>query len=223
MKRLRREDGVALLVALMALVLLGAIGSALIVSSSSETTIAAHFRNGIEARYAAQTMLERGIAEFRDVDDWSLLTGGVLQSESVDGSPAGPRTLTDGAIVDLTQLLNLASCDKSMSCTQTDMAGLTVDRPWGENNPQWRLYAYGRLRDLMAPATIDSPFYVVLFVGNGPTGSLLAARAEAFGPLGAHAVVEATAGRSAWAPDEKDYNEHPGQGRLKVLSWREVR
>jgi hypothetical protein len=200
-----------------------AIGTALVVSSSTETIIAAQFRNGIEAHYAAGAMLERGIADLTDVEDWSLLTAGVLQSEWVDGPPMGSRDLADGSAVDLAEVLNMASCQKSTPCLSADLADITPDRPWGDNNPQWKLYAYGRLRDMLAPGTIDSSYYVVLLVGNGPTPSLLAVRAEAFGPRGAHAIVEVTAGRRAVSEDEKDYNVPPGQGPLTVLSWREVR
>jgi len=195
----------------------------LIVSSSADTTIAAQFRSGIEVRYAARAMLERGIADFTDLDDWSLLTNGVLQSEWMDGPLAGVRTLVDGSTVDLTEVLNLANCEQRAPCTQADLADITPDRPWGDHNPEWRLYACGRLRDLLAPGKLDSPYYVALLVGSGPTPSLLAARAEAFGPRGAHAIVELTAGRSAVEGEETDYNVHPGQGSLRVLSWREVR
>jgi hypothetical protein len=220
---IEREDGIAMLVAMMAMLLMTAIGTALIVSSTSETTIAAQFRNGIEAHYAADAMLNRGMDDLIDVADWSLVTGGVLPSSWADGPPAGPRTLADGSTIDLTQIVNAASCEKSTACSQADLADITPDRPWGANNPQWRLYAYGRLRDMLPPGIIESPYYVVLLVANGPSAALLAVRAEAFGPRGAHAVSEITAGRAAVSEDEKDYNDRPGQGAVKVLSWREVR
>lgn len=223
MNTVEREDGVALVTAMMALVLMTAIGTALVLSSSTETVIAAQFRNAIAARYAADAMLERGIAELGGVEDWNLLTTGVLRSGWVDGPASGPRPLPDGSALDLTEVLNMANCQKSTPCLAGDFADITPDRPWGDNNPQWWLYGYGRLRDMLAAGTIDSPYYVVLLIGNGPTPGLLAIRAEAFGPRGAHAVVEATAGRRAVSGDEKDYNVPPGQGPLIVLSWREVR
>ena len=46
----RVGTGVAILVAIMALLLMAAIGGVLILTSSSETIIAAHFRDSIEAR-----------------------------------------------------------------------------------------------------------------------------------------------------------------------------
>jgi len=71
------------------------------------------------------------------------------------------------------------------------------------------------LRDLLAAGAVDSPHYVLVLAGNGPSDARLALRAEAFGPRGAHAVIEAVVGR--------DYNEGSEQGAVKVLSWREVR
>ena len=53
MNIIAREDGVAVLIAMMAVLLMTAIGTALIVSSSSETVMAAHFQTAVEGRYAA--------------------------------------------------------------------------------------------------------------------------------------------------------------------------
>jgi hypothetical protein len=220
---IEREDGVAMLVAVMAVLLLTALGTTLILSSSAETIIAASFRHGIEARYAAAAMFERGMDELTAVEDWSLAIGGLLQSSWVDGAPTGARTLGDGSTIDLTQVVNVANCQKSAACSQADLTAVTDDRPWGANNPQWKLYAYGPLRDMLAPGAIDSPYYVILLVGNGPSASLLAVRAEAFGPRGAHAVVEATAGRTGASGDDWDYNGHSGDDGVRVFSWREVR
>jgi hypothetical protein len=218
-----REDGVAMLVAVMAVLLLTALGAALILSSSAETIIAASFRSGIEARYAAAAMLDRGMDDLTSVEDWSLVTGGVLRSSWVDGAPTGPRRLGDGSTIDLMQLVNVANCQKSTACSLAELFAVTDDRPWGANNPQWQLYAYGPMRNMLAPGIIDSPYYVVLLAGNGPSAGLLAVRAEAFGPRGAHAVVEATAARIGVSGDEWDYNDHSGDDGVKVFSWREVR
>ncbi len=211
-----REDGVALLIAIMTLLLMSALGTALILSSSTETMIAAHFRDHLEARYAADVMLARGIDEMAAVGDWNLVTAGAVQSAWVDGAPSGVRLLSDGSTLDLEQAVNLANCQKLIACVPAQLAAVTDDRPWGANNPLWRPYAYGPLRNMMAPGAIDSPYYVLLLAGNGPADALLALRAEAFGARGAHAVVEATA-------DKTDYNDAPGQVAVKILSWREVR
>ena len=68
------------------------------------------------------------------------------------------------------QVVNVANCGKPTTCSASDLNGnATGDRPWGANNPVWTLYAYNRL-DAMLPAdTIDSPYYVVVLVGDDPS------------------------------------------------------
>ena len=145
----RREEGAALLIAIIAMLLLSALGAALILNSSSETMIAAHFRDGLEARYAAGALIERGVDDISGTADWTLLTGGVLRSSWVDGPPSGSRALADGSTIDLAQAVNLANCGKTAVCTAADLIAVTSDRPWGANNPQWWPYAYGPLRNLL--------------------------------------------------------------------------
>ena len=223
-----REEGVVLLIAMMALLLMTALGAALILTSSSETKIAAHFRDSLEARYAAGVTIERGMDEIGGAADWTLLSGGVRQSSWVDGAPSGPRTLADGSAIDLAQVVNMANCGKTTACSAADLRAVTAERPWGPNNPQWTPYAYGFLSDLLPGASaIDSPYYVLLLVGAGipvPGWDVLSWRSEAFGPRGSHAVIEAAAGRVVYvAGDETGYNQPVGQASVRVLSWREVR
>ena len=45
----------------------------------------------------------------------------------------------------------------------------TAERPWGTNNPRWRLYAYGPVHDFLPTGTINSPFYVVVWVADDPS------------------------------------------------------
>jgi len=209
------EQGVAILVAMMALLLMTAIGSVLILTSSSETIIAAHFRDTVEARYAADALTERGMDDLGGIADWTLVISGAVRSSWVDGAASGSRTLADGSTIDLTQIVNLATCQKPTLCSTADMDAVTADRPWGASNPRWVLFASGALRDLLAgPSTIDSPYYVVLLAGAAvaPVGwNAIALRAEAFGPRNSHAVVEAAAGRAA------------GTAPARFLSWRELR
>ena len=66
---IRREDGIAMVVALMAMLLMSALGAALILTTSSETMIAGNFRDGGEALYAADGALERSIDDLLTVED----------------------------------------------------------------------------------------------------------------------------------------------------------
>jgi hypothetical protein len=231
---LRGEDGTALLIALMAMLLMTALGIALVLTTSSETIIASHFRNSREGLYAADAVLERSLDDLLTVADWNQLLNGSVQSTFVDGPPSGSRVLADGSLIDLVEVLALATCQKTATCSSGDMDAVTNERPWGANNPRWQLYAYGNLRDIMPSGTVNSPYYVVAMVGDDPSendgnplqdgasednpgSGVLAMRAEAFGPNGAHKVIEATVAR----PDESESGIAPAG--VRILSWREMR
>ncbi len=238
MTRVRLENGVAVTMAVMAVLLISAAGAALLLLSSSETMIAVHFRSSVLAQYGADAMMVRAVDLVAILDDWSGPIAGTAKSAHVDGAFTGGRTLPDGSTLDLVQVVNLANCQKTTTCSTSDLAAVTVERPWGANNPRWRPYAYGSLSSVLAAASpLDSPYYVLLLVADDPTGTHrarakgapaperegIALRAEAFGPRGSHAVIEVIAARTIGAPrDETDYNRDVGSP-LEILSWREVR
>lgn len=225
---LRRENGAALVIAMMAMLLMSALGLALVMTTTSETLISANFRNGQEAAYAADAVIERAMDDLLTVPDWNKLLDGSEQSGFIDGTPSGPRTLLDGSTIDLTQAINMANCQKAATCSAAEMNANTSERPWGSNNPRWQLYAYGNLNDMLPTGTINSPYYVVLFVGDDPSetdndptkdgasaanpgSGVIAMRAEAFGPRGAHKVIEITLARTDTTQLERGYTGQRGQ------------
>ena len=214
--RVDGEQGVALVMALMATTLLLTLGGALILLSSSETVIAANFRSAHEARYAADAAIERAVADLRREPDLTLILSGGLLSSFVDGPPSGTRSLIDGSTIDLGQVTNLANCNKPSACSAAELTATTVERPWGVNNPLWALYAYGPLTNMLDPGSARSPFYIVVLVGDDPSENdgdptldgftagvpnpgkgIVRVRAEAFGPRSAHSVVEAVVEQSS--------------------------
>lgn len=232
------ERGTALVVALMIMVLMMALGAALILITSSETMIAANFRAGDEAFYAADAVFERALADLRALPDWTSVLDGSTRSSFADGQPIGVRRLTDGTTIDLAQIASMANCQKLTPCTNTDMSAKTAERPWGANNPRWTLYAYGALADSLGMAS-NSPYYVLAFVGddasendadplrdgasvNGmanPGLGVLSLRAEAFGPRRAHRAIEGTVARMSTS-GPSGAGEEAG---LRVLTWRDAR
>jgi hypothetical protein len=223
-----REDGVALIAAMLAMMLMMALGAALVMTTSSETLVANNYRRSSEALYAAEAALERALDDLIKVADWDAVLNGSTQSAFVDGLPLSlARTLQDGSTIDLAEILNNANCQKARVCAPEDMDALSSERPWGANNPRWQLYAYGYLNSLLASTgTIGSPFYVAVMAGDDPaeddadpgkdgaSGSnpgsgVLALRAEAFGPGGAYKLIEATLERT--------------DSEVRLLSWRERR
>jgi len=218
-----------LIIALMATLLMSALGAALVLTTSSDALIAANFRTAQEGVYAADAALERAMADLGTLADWNAILDGSASSAFVDGAPGGVRTLADGSPLDLGQTLNMLNCRKVTACSAWDLAANTAQRPWGANNPVWRLFAYGTLSSLLPPHAIESAYYVIVMVaddpsendddplrdGQGPTNPgmrVLSLRAEAFGPRGARQVVEVTVARPG------------GEGfGVRVLSWRLIR
>ena len=238
-RHLRREDGVALIIAMMAMLLMTALGVALILTTSSETMIASNYRNTYEGFYAADAALERAMDDLRTVPDWNTLLSGAARSQFIDGSPNGPRMLSGGTTLDLGQAINMANCQKVATCSNSNMDAVTAERPWGSNNPRWQLLAYGNLADMLPTDTINSQYYVIVLVGDDPSENdgdplrdgvsqsnpgtgVLALRAEAFGPRGSHKVIELTVARTDTTELERGY-DGVGQAGMRMLSWREVR
>lgn len=238
--RLTGEQGVAVLIAVMSTTLMLTLGGALILLSSTETAIAANFRAAHEATYAAEAAIERALADLRNQVDWTPVLAGSVQSSFVDGSPSGTRMLADGSTIDLDGLTNTANCQKAGGCSDAEVTAVTADRPWGANNPRWTLFAYGPLANTLGSAGVRSAFYVLAFVGDDPSendgnasvdglmvantpnpgNGIVVVRGEAFGPRGAHRVVEATIARLTSPPADPDGQPST---ELRVLSWREVR
>jgi hypothetical protein len=218
-----------IIVAFMAMLLMSALGASLVLTTSSDALIAANFRNAQEGVYAAGAAIERTKEHLATVADWNRILDGSMQSPFVDGTPSGVRTLDDGSWLDLGRTLNMMNCRRVTSCSASNLTANTAQRPWGANNPVWRLYAYGPLSSLFPLHPVDSPYYVIVMVADDPSENdddplhdgqaetnpgtgVLALRAEAFGPRGTHQVVEMTVARS-----------RVEEGDVRVLSWRLIR
>jgi hypothetical protein len=217
---LRDERGFALVIALLTMVVMIAIGSALMLAAATESKITRNFRNGTEALYAADAVVEWAVSELRGAD-WNQLLAGGARSSFVDGDPNGIRLLADGKTIDLTRIRNDLNCRSSGACSDAMLDEITAERPWGANNPRWQPFAWGDLDGLLPGGAIDSPFYVVVFVADDPSecddnplvdggavvscpagvtknpgAGVLCVRAEAFGPFGVHRVIELAVARA---------------------------
>ena len=219
----------AIIVALMATLLMSALGSALVLTTSSEALIAANFRNAQEGVYAADAALERAMDDLASIPEWNLVLDGSIRSAFVDGLPGGVRRLADGSVLDLGRTVNMMNCRKATPCSASSLTATTAERPWGANNPVWRLFVYGPLSNLLPAGAIDSTSYVIVMVADDPSENdndplhdghstsnsgtgVLVLRAEGFGPRGMHQVIESTVGRPGAAP-----------AGIGVLSWRLIR
>lgn len=222
------EQGTALFIALMSTMVLSALGFGLVLVTMTEVLIVGNFRHAQEGLYAADAALERILADLVSIPDWDPILRGDVKSAFVDGATSGVRALRDGSTLDLDEATNGANCGKPTTCSLGDMNATTEDRPWGANNPQWKLFAHSPVNALLSDGMIRSPMYVVVWVGDDPAESdddpsrdgttednpgrgVLVVRAAAYGPNGTRKVVETTVVRADTMPLDRGYIAQRGQ------------
>ena len=209
---------------------MSALGAALVMTTTAETMTAANFRSAQEGVYAADAALELVIADIARAPDWTPVLDGTIDSTLLREFPDASRTLADGSPLDPARIVNVLNCRDASGCDSASLVATSMRRPWGANNPVWRLHAYAPLSRLLPDAGVDSAQYVVVVVADDPSENdgdprqdgraetnpgrgIIVIRAEAFGPRGARQVVEAVV-----ANDRPD----PPTG-VRVLSWRLLR
>ena len=214
--RLADERGTALIIALMAMMLLTALGAAVVMVSNTETHIAGNYRNSQEALYAADAAVERVVQDLLLIPRWNDILGATAQSGFVDGGMTGAKTLPGGGSMTLCCGTNTATGQLQ---AETDTLNL-----WGANNPQWTLFAWGPLQDMLPNDQIDSPMYVAVWVADDPAetdgnpltdgNGTLTLHAEAVGPSGTRKVVEVTVARTSSTEIERGQIAQRGQEEL---------
>ncbi len=205
------ERGVALIIALMATLLLTALAVALVLVTSTETQIAANFRDAQEALYAADAGVERSVQDLLLVPRWNDVLAGTVKSGFVD-STLTPTLPGGGVTIDLTQATSALQAE-------TDAANL-----WGANNPRWQLYAWGRVTSLLPTSTIDSWMYIAVWVADDPsetdgdplsdTNGVLTLHAEAYGHGNTRKIIEVTVARTTSTEIERGQIAQRGQEEL---------
>ena len=123
---IRRDDGMAMVMAMAATLLTSALGVALVLATSSEAVIAANFRDQAAGAYAAEAAVERALDDLAAAENWNAVLQGTARSTFVDGAPDGMRVLADGSTIDLGHIVNVADCDKIQPCTDADMKSALV-------------------------------------------------------------------------------------------------
>lgn len=216
------ERGTALVAAIVLVLLLSAVGLGLALSSALEPSITRHFETGGQVANVAVSAVVLVAHELAGVPDWTPALRGEWHSSWLDG--AGDGTVVSVGPPDVTAgvLTSLAACGRGTPCLDSDIAEVTEERPWGENNPRFRLLgilAGHRFGDEPSLA----PYRAAAWVGDDPAeadadpltdGGALArwpvgtppgvgriiVRAEAFGPAGSHRTAEAVLERGPGGP-----------------------
>lgn len=214
--RLADERGTALIIALMAMMLLTALGAVVVMVGNTESRIASNYRNSQEALYAADAAVERVVQDLLLIPRWNDILGGSAQSGFVDGAMAAIKTLPGGGSMTLCCGTNTATAQLQ---AETDTLNL-----WGANNPQWKLFAWGPLQDMLPNDQIDSPMYVAVWVADDPAetdgnpatdgNGTLTLHAEAVGPSGTRKIIEVTVARTSSTEIERGQIAQRGQEEL---------
>lgn len=230
--RVRSDRGVALIISMMTVLLMTALGVALMMMTMTEGKISSNYRDGNEALYAADAAVERVMQDLLTVPDWNTILSGATTSAFIDGPASGNRTLPDGSVMSLTDATNMVRCGKT-TCSDADLVAVTDERPWGANNPRWQLYSYGPMEEMISTQTINSRNYVIVWVADDPSEcdglpltdggapvapcttnqgtGVLAMLAHSYGPDGVRRVIEVTVARTDTTEIERGYTGQRGQ------------
>lgn len=225
------QRGIALIVVLLATSFLSAVGLGLAVMVFMDRLATGNVRASIALLHAADAGIELAAHSLSSAD-WTDVLAGFTQAGFVDGAAAGVRAIPGGGTVNLTAETNSLNCGKATTCTAAEMTANSAERPWGLNNPLWRLYAYGPLANV-APLTNPAPCYLVVWIaddireqdgdplrdGELHGRGVLRVRSVAFGPLGSRRAIEAELARVCSGTEGEEVCR-PG---IRVQSWRELR
>ena len=231
-RRAADDRGIALVLALLALATVAAAGLGIALVANVARMTASTAEESLALLNAAESALELAARDLSLLDLDEVLAG-IATSARVDGAP-GPRTVSPGLVINLVTLTNRLTCGRVTACTNGQRKQITTERPWGANNPRWRLF----LHDALTPPPVPGPpttLYVVVWVGDDaredddePTTDgagvaqegryIVRARSEAFGPRGGRRAIEAELVRQCTATEGAEVCL-PGS---RVQSWRAI-
>ncbi len=191
------------LVALVATVLLNAIGLGLLSLTTTEALIASNYRQTSQLLYAAEAAADCALADLGRPASWTSVLSGISPSSFRDATLT--PVLASGERIDLIAMTSALQSASDASARR------------GANNPQWRLFVYQPLSRVTRSAPVAE--YLVAWVADDAAESdddpltdrndIVTIRAQALGPLGLQRAVEATVVKDALG--------------VSLLSWREVR
>ena len=195
--RLANEEGTALIIALMAMLLLTALAAAVVMVSSTEVKIAGNYNNGQETLYAADAAVERVVQHVAGGNTILLCCG----ANSVTGQL---QALTDTANLWDTnnpkwKLFAYAPLKDMLPDVEIDSASYIA--VWVADDPA----------DSIDGVNLDGD---PLVDSNGT----LTLHAEAFGPTGTHKVIEVTVARTSGTEIERGQIAQRGQEELNQRS-----
>lgn len=225
----RNERGAALITALLATMLLTALGMAAVLVSNTETMITSNYRRSSEALYGADAAVERAIQDLLLIPRWNdALAGASAAAAGVPDLSQERSSFTYGAALN-NALPIPAGGTVTLCCDNGSVSDQLQDETntanlWGTNNPTWRLYSWGPLTSVLPTETVDSDVFVAVWVADDPsetddnplqdTNGVLTLHAEAYGGSGSRKIVEVTVARTSSTEIERGQIAQRGQEEL---------
>jgi hypothetical protein len=226
------QRGIALLMVVVITTFLSALGIGVMMAVFMDRLATGNMAASVAMLYAADAGVEIAARDLARAQDWNTVLSGAARSAFSDGGPAGVRDIPGGGVVDLSSATNLLNCGKAANCTAAQMDATSRERPWGANNPRWRLYAYGPMTQL-TPLVRPAPCYLAVWIADDhreqdgdpsadapaddePGHGIVRVHAEAFGPAASRRSIEAELARIC--PGKEGCL--PG---IRVQSWQELR
>ena len=225
--------GIALIMVILVTAFLSALGAGLILAVFMDRLASGNMSGSVAMLFAADAAIELAARDLSQVDDWNSVLTGARQSSFIDGAAGGVRAIPGGGVIDLTASTNMLNCGKTTSCTAAQMNASSRERPWGANNPHWRLYAFGPMQQL-ADLSRPVPCYLAVWIADDgreddddPLSDgeaheaghgIVRVRAEAFGHAGSRRAIEAELARACRGGGVGACL--PG---IRVQSWQELR
>jgi hypothetical protein len=228
------ERGIALIMVVLLTTFLSALGVGLLLAVFMDRLATGNRGGSIAMLYAADSAIEIAARDLSQIEDWNEVLAGGRRGTFTDGAAGGVRGLPGGGVVDLTLVTNMLNCGRSTNCTTAQMNASSRERPWGPNNPRWRLFAYGPMEQLTQLARPPACYLAVWVADDSreqdgdpasdapdehePGHGIVRVHAEAFGMAGARRAIEAELSRVC--PAGEAAGCLPG---TRVQSWQELR
>lgn len=232
--RLASESGAALVIVVMATGVLVTVSLLLALLAGVETDIAANAHEAVQTLALAEGAAEYAAADLSRLASWDAALSGAAASAFFDGA-AGERAVA-GRTLHLEQETARVTCGRA-TCVGRPWDAVTAERPWGRNNPVWRVFASGGAADLLGDVRGLLPGYAVVWVGDdvsendadpwqdggppvaeartvvNPGAGVILLKAVAWGPRGSRREVDVAIERA----------DPVAQTGIFLRSWREKR
>ena len=231
---MKNQRGIALILVILLTAFLSALGMGLLLAVFMDRLASRNMAGSVAMLYAADAAIELAARDLSQEADWDTVLSGARLSSLTDGLPGGVRDIPGGGTIDLTVSTNLLNCGKAANCTPAQMNANSRERPWGANNPHWRLYAFGPMEQFTQFAQ-PAACYLAVWVADddreedgdpladaleeGDSGhGIVRVHAEAYGLAGSRRAIEAELVRTCRGGGVGACL--PG---IRVQSWQELR